>query len=41
VGERIQPDCDSSQATGAPQAERAVTPGIWNALPGFTTVLQD
>src|SRR5258706_677410 len=38
---RTQPDCADGEATCAPVAQTAATPGIWNPLPWFTTVRQD
>jgi hypothetical protein len=36
-----QPDCADDQATCRALPQNAVTPGIWNPLPYFTTVRQD
>jgi phospholipase C len=36
-----EPDCADDEATCAPVAQNAKTPGIWNPLPWFDTVKQD
>jgi phospholipase C len=36
-----EPDCADDEATCAPVAQNARTPGIWNPLPWFDTVKQD
>ncbi len=36
-----QPDCADGDVQCAPVRQRAGTPGIWNVLPGFTTVRED
>jgi phospholipase C len=36
-----EPDCRDDAADCVPHHQKATTPGIWNPLPGFTTVQQD
>ena len=36
-----EPDCEDDQATCAPVRQDAKTPGIWNPLPWFSTVMKD
>ncbi len=36
-----QPDCEDDSYSCAPVTQKANVPGIWNPLPGFTTVKQD
>ena len=36
-----EPDCADGAMNCAPKGQKSSTPGIWNVLPGFTTVKED
>jgi phospholipase C len=41
LSEGLEPDCADGQMTCVPKFQPFVVPGVWNPLPGFTTVQQD